>query len=607
MVNGESNNGPLIQLQKRLEAAISVGALSPEDFPEFSPTFCALLTEKLHSSIHLTERKKRLENILDVLLEYSKLDFSKSATISEKNDEIDAIALGLNTLGEEITYYKNQLEESNQALEMSQRLGKVGSWIYDEPSGKVYLSKSLQDIYGYPESEFDDFWKFINRSVQEDQELLINTVKKVRADHKPFTIHHRAKKPNGEIIYLESRGEVRLKEGKLHKIQGSTMDITYMVSQQKELVNLNNLLHEKQKLLENAQRIAKIGSWKWEIKTNQITWSKALYEIYEVPDKTPLSLEAFQKLLHPDDQGKLNAAIQKCIESGEPYVVKHRILCGDQVKWLEGRGERILKDGELFALQGTGHEITELVENQIRLEELNKTLEKKVKSRTEELEAFTYSVSHDLRAPIRAINGFAEMILEDFEKDLDPEAKRKLGVIKNNAFKMGQLIENLLAFSRLSKFKPKFETVNLNAVLKSSWETCLEHNSHSENVKVEIAELPSIYGNEKLLEQVFINLLGNAIKYSSKEDKPVITVSHEACDKNHTITVSDNGIGFDPKLSDKLFSVFDRLHSDNDFKGLGVGLAMTKRILDKHQASIWGESQPNQGAKFKIAFPKTLL
>lgn len=592
-----------IELERRLITALNEGKINPKEFPEFSREFCDVLNDKISDSQALTERKKRLENILEVLLEYSKLEFSKTANISDRNDEIDAIALGLNTLGEEISYYKSELEESNHALEMAQRLGKIGSWIYNEKTGKVFISAALQEIYGYPESEFDDFWKFISRTIEEDQELLINTVKKVREDHKPFTVHHRAKRPDGEVIYLESRGEVRLKDGQLYKIQGSTIDITYMVAQQKELVHLNNLLHEKQKLLENAQRIAKIGSWKWEIESNKVVWSKTLYDIYELPDKTPLSLEVFQELLHPEDREIMNAAVQKCMETGEPYIVKHRIICGNKIKWLEGRGERIVKAGKIVALQGTGHEITELVENQMRLEELNKNLEQKVKLRTEELEAFTYSVSHDLRAPIRAINGFAEMILEDYEKDLDPEAKRRIDVIKNNAFKMGQLIENLLAFSRLSKSKPSFKNVDLETVIKNSWESCLEHESNTARVQFKADSLPKVFGNEKLLEQVFINLLSNAIKYSSKEENPTITIECNSKDDKHIISIADNGVGFDPKLEDKLFSVFDRLHSDKEYKGLGIGLAMTKRILDKHQATIWGESLPNQGAKFNIAFP----
>lgn len=234
-------------------------------------------------------------------------------------------------------------------------------------------------------------------------------------------------------------------------------------------------------------------------------------------------------------------------------------------------------------------------------------LEYKVQERTadlkrvnEELESFSYSVSHDLRAPLRAINGFAEALSQDYGDQLDDEANRFLGRISANSLKMGQLIDDLLEFSRMNRKKTKFQQVNLEVIISKIIKELFPESSKFIN----LGKLPTIIGDSEMLEQVFINLISNAIKYSSKEKRQKIEISSKENAGEFIISIQDNGVGFDEQYENKLFKVFQRLHGDADFEGTGVGLALCNKIIKVHHGEIWAESVINEGSIFHVKFKK---
>ncbi|HTR31353.1 MAG TPA: ATP-binding protein [Puia sp.] len=232
------------------------------------------------------------------------------------------------------------------------------------------------------------------------------------------------------------------------------------------------------------------------------------------------------------------------------------------------------------------------------------SLEQQVQNRTreleaanKELEAFSYSVSHDLRAPLRAVSGYAMMLKEDYEESFDAEAKRITGNIISNVKMMGRLIDDLIAFSRLGKREVTRRSVDMKALAEACTSELL--NGWPENMfNLTIAELPGCDGDEDLLKQVWINLIGNALKYSSRTADPLIEVGYTANGGGIAWFVRDNGAGFDMKYADKLFKVFQRLHSQEEFEGTGIGLALVRRIVEKHKGRIWAESTPGSGAVF---------
>lgn len=236
-------------------------------------------------------------------------------------------------------------------------------------------------------------------------------------------------------------------------------------------------------------------------------------------------------------------------------------------------------------------------------------LENKVRARTEELEivnkeleAFSYSVSHDLRAPLRAVSGYTMMLKEDYEASFDDEARRITGNIIANVKMMGRLIDDLIAFSRLGKREVTRRTVDMTAMV----EHCIAEESlqwGEKKFSATVTSLPPCQGDEDLLKQVWTNLVSNAFKYSSKQAEPRIDIGFTRNDAEIVYFVRDNGAGFDMKYADKLFKVFQRLHSQDEFEGTGVGLALAQRIIHKHKGRIWAASRAGYGASFYFSLP----
>ena len=249
------------------------------------------------------------------------------------------------------------------------------------------------------------------------------------------------------------------------------------------------------------------------------------------------------------------------------------------------------------------------VEDELR--QLNAQLEERVTERTEqlaaankELESFSYSVSHDLRAPVRAIVGFSKLLAEHHEEALDDEAKRKLGIVRSEAARMGTLIDDLLAFSRLGRQSLQMRSVDMEELVRLNFEQ-LKLQQPGTAHELKLGHLPPALGDRSLLAQVWINLLSNAFKFSAKKEKPTIEVNAISDAKEHTYFVRDNGAGFDPRYAAKLFGVFQRLHDQTDFPGTGVGLALVHRIVTRHGGRVWAEGEPGTGATFYFTLPRS--
>ncbi|MCB9233307.1 MAG: hypothetical protein H6581_16740 [Bacteroidia bacterium] len=228
-----------------------------------------------------------------------------------------------------------------------------------------------------------------------------------------------------------------------------------------------------------------------------------------------------------------------------------------------------------------------------------KKTEEKLQEVNKDLEAFTYSVSHDLRAPLRAINGYAQMLIEDHGPKLDQEGRRITDIIRNNALKMGTLIDDLLAFSKLGRQEIRLTKINMDELTESVLKEMPPHKA-----EIKTGKLHTVEADYSLVKQVMINLIANALKYSSGKQKPVVEISSKDVRGRLVFTVKDNGAGFDMKYYDKLFRVFQRLHSPAEFEGVGVGLAIVKRIIAKHGGKVWAEGIENEGAIFSFSLKK---
>ncbi|MEP7256981.1 MAG: ATP-binding protein [Flavitalea sp.] len=266
---------------------------------------------------------------------------------------------------------------------------------------------------------------------------------------------------------------------------------------------------------------------------------------------------------------------------------------------------------ELGALTDTFNQMLDEIQQQdSHLKQFNLNLENMVRARTlqlesvnKELESFSYSVSHDLRAPLRAIVGFTSILEDEYNDKLDDEGKRITSVIRKNTVKMGRLIDDLLAFSRMSRQDNKKSTIDMQAMVDEV-KASLVIPGNNEKIRWSIGELPPVNANPNMIKQVWENLIGNSIKYSGKKEQPCIEIGSFAKKDHIVFFVKDNGAGFDVRYSDKLFKVFQRLHTPEEFEGTGVGLALVDKIISREGGSVWAESELGKGACFYFSLPQ---
>jgi light-regulated signal transduction histidine kinase (bacteriophytochrome) len=245
-----------------------------------------------------------------------------------------------------------------------------------------------------------------------------------------------------------------------------------------------------------------------------------------------------------------------------------------------------------------------LRDSEVRIRGLNADLERRVLERTaqledtvKELEAFSYSVSHDLRAPLRAVNGFSRILLQDYAAQLAPDAQGYLRMVSENAQQMGRLIDDLLAFSRLGRQQLRTQRVLPAEVVHGALDE-LAPEREGRAVEIVLNELAVCQADPVLLRQVYVNLLSNALKFTRRREVARIEVGWRMLEGEVTYFVKDNGAGFDMRYADKLFGVFQRLHRAEDYDGTGVGLAIVNRIVHRHGGRVWAEAAPDQGATF---------
>jgi PAS domain S-box-containing protein len=256
---------------------------------------------------------------------------------------------------------------------------------------------------------------------------------------------------------------------------------------------------------------------------------------------------------------------------------------------------------EVVRIVGITHDITERKRAEREIKQLNIDLQKRTRQlevANKELEAFTYSVSHDLRAPLRAIDGFSRILMTSHHEQLNPEAARYLQRVRGNAQKMGNLIDDLLAFSRLSRQQVEKQRVAIADLVRQVLAEDLRIEQENRQIEITIGDLPACHADPHLLKQVLVNLIGNALKFTQKCEHTQIEIGWQQRDEQNIYFVKDNGAGFNMEYANKLFGVFQRLHSAEDYDGTGVGLAIVQRIIHRHGGRVWAEGETGKGATF---------
>lgn len=407
--------------------------------------------------------------------------------------------------------------------------------------------------------------------------------------------------------------------------------------------HIQETLRYREAQLELALEFARIGTWDWDIATNQVIWNANHFSLLGLEaNGVEATYDLWRDRVHPDDLQRVEKALTDALENHTAYETEYRIIYPDGTRrWLTGKGRGLYdSSGRALRMMGVLIDVSDRKQTEAEICQLNQTLEKQncsleqaVEQRTaelrqlneklqaeiserqraendltkrtvqleetnRELESFSYSVSHDLRAPLRHINGFVVALsrqLSDTEAARDSKVQHYLRVIQDSGKRMGLLVDGLLTLSRVGRRQMESRSVDLTELADRSVRLIKIGLGAHASVQFSLEKLPVVQGDPILLEQVFTNLIDNAVKFSQGRSPAQIAIGTLP---NGTLFVKDNGVGFQMQYADQLFGAFQRLHSQREFEGMGIGLAIVQRVVHRHAGTIWAESQPGQGACF---------
>jgi PAS domain S-box-containing protein len=402
---------------------------------------------------------------------------------------------------------------------------------------------------------------------------------------------------------LASIATIRDSFGKSVGIVGVNRDIT-------ERKQVEEALHHSEENLRKAQHFAHVGSWTWNVKTNQLDWSDEMYNLFGLDKQTFSGVlsDVIAQAIHPDDRAKVDQANLAVINEGVPSPLEYRVvLSNGAVRFVWAEAGEMIRDeaGAPYLLSGIVQDITERKQAEAAIRQLNETLEERIIERTaqleaanKELEAFSYSVSHDLRSPLRGIDGWSLALLEDYGGLLDEEGQAHIQRVRAETQRMGNLIDDILKLSRITRAEMNKEKVDISTIAEAVVTRLRETKPKDRRVEFDIQKGLTALGDPKLLDVVLTNLLDNAFKFTGKKQEAYIEFGQTVIEGAPAFFVRDNGAGFDMTYAHKLFGAFQRMHRVAEFPGTGIGLATVQRIIHRHEGSIWASSEIGQGATF---------
>jgi Cu+-exporting ATPase len=505
---------------------------------------------------------------------------------------------------------ENALRESERLLRESQTIARLGSFSWDLSTGLWRSSKILDDIFGIDENYVRSLDGWANIIHPDWQKIMTDYVSQdVLGKFQRFDKEYKIIRLNdNEERWVHGNAELEFDNNHQPiKLIGTISDIT-------ERKNAEIVLRESNDRLKVILENNPIAIWDWNILTDVWFVTPKYYTMlgYDPEDENP-NRAVWLERIHPEDRESVRIKIDKVLNhNDEKYGYDARMLHADgSYRWqtvigqITGRDEK----GKAIHMLGVRVDINERKQAEEALLKLNEELEQRVIDRTtqleianKELESFSYSVSHDLRAPLRHITGFISLFMKSKTSPFTEEELGYLNIVTESAEQMGKLIDALLTFSRLNKTDFQKKQINTLQIIQQGLRL-YEDEIISRKIEIVTGLLHESYGDYQLLGQVWTNLISNAIKYTGKKNKPVIEIGSYVEGNETIFYIRDNGAGFNMKYGDKLFGVFQRLHKPRDFEGVGIGLANINRIITRHGGRCWAEGEVDKGATFYFSLP----
>jgi len=498
-----------------------------------------------------------------------------------------------------------ELSARDELLDRTSRLAMVGGWSFDVDTMEGSWTAEVARIHDLDPSAPVNVKAGLGYYHEEDRPVIAEAVRRSIAEARPYDLELRLVSAAGVDKWVRTIGHPVLRDGRVVEVHGALQDIT-------ERKRMELAMGDSEAHFRSLFEQAGVGVVEIDAATGAFLRVNGKFcEILGYPEAELLAM-SFQAVTHPEERDRDSAQIRRMARGELPeYSVEKRYVRKDGgIVWaaltvrplnraagLPGRNVSIVAD------------ITARKQAEAEIQELNATLERRVAERTAELQAvnreletFAYAASHDLRAPLQAIGGFSQALMDDCGKVLEANGRSHLDHIIRASSRMAGLIDGLLTLSRAARCEMQQAPVDLSALAEIVLAE-LAHGDPEREVRIQVEPGIRVQGDPRLLEAAMANLLGNAWKYTSKTPAASIAVAAALADGMRTVRITDNGCGFDMKYAGKLFQPFQRLHRQDEYPGIGIGLATVQRIVQRHGGELAAASAPGQGATFSMTLP----
>ncbi len=499
-----------------------------------------------------------------------------------------------------VTIHQEQLRAAHSEMQVkekqlleAQAISQLGSFEWDFSGKGSSYTPEVFKIFEFDQTSTLE--AFLDDVHPDDRIKVQHAIQRALVDGE-YECEYRYQRNNKKKV-IWSKGRVTFENGKAVRMAGTIMDVT-------EKHSVIARLQESEALSNQAQALTHTGTWTWHVETNEVTWSDEMYRIYGLePQSEKITFERFINFVHPVDRDRRLADINKALETRvvDDYII--RIVTNKGLeKVLRGKGQVSVKDNRVVGIIGTCQDITHEYAMARQLEEKNEALVRK----NRELEAFNFIASHDLQEPLRKIQVYASRIMTEGKSTLTPSVGSYFEKISHASNRMQKMIEDFLVFSQTMNSESATEDIELTGLV-GELKIDLAHKLAKANADMDIQDLPLVKGVRSNIRQMFKELISNAIKFRKKLTPLEIAISsapvvregrHYAC-----VMVRDNGIGFESRYANRIFDLFQRLHSKDEYSGSGIGLALCKKIAEDHQGWIEVQSEKDIGSAFMVYLP----